>query len=221
MAVCDGQEVKSRSDWNFRNLHDFTTMGGRFPKGTMATVHLDTYYRMSVMMNDLEAIPKTYQQWSQDRTGMIEIDVEETLFATYDGIPIWGRGWKPSPKANCDKVTIQIPIFTWHGRPIMMGRELKTIYLRPEREILEGLRPFPGVQYVNESMLQARADKWTKKLCRARRVLDDVRWILAEKVGDKFVEQWPLEKDPGDPKTRREEREKKQSPIDEEVARLF
>lgn len=223
IAICEGQEVKSRVGWDFHSLPDFTAMGGRFQIGTLATVILDTHHRLLDVLQNLESIPVTYQQWSEDRSGMIEIDVEKTLFQNFDGRPIWARCWQHSPKAQCDKVHILIPIFTWHGRPVMTGRELKTIYRLSAKEIDQGLRPVRGVRYVNESMLQARVEEHKAKIRKAKRIMDEIPWMLAEKQGDKFVEQYPLDKDPGDPKTRREERERKKNPppLEQEVARLF
>lgn len=218
IVISRGQEVKSRRGWNFYSLADFTAMGGRFGIGTLATVNIDTYYRMGELLDCLESIPVTYQQWSEDGSGLIEIDIETTMFQTFQGVPIWVRCWQPSTLANCDKVVIKVPIFTWHGRPVMMGRELQTIYRLPAREIDQGLRPVKGVRYLNESMLQKRVEDHKAKLRKAKRVMQNIRWMIAEKQGDKFVEEYPLEQDPGDPKTRREAREK---PLEEAVAMLF
>lgn len=216
VVSCVGGEVKSRVGWNFRNLPDFTTRGGKYNLGTYATIILDTFHHVDDLLNHLRSMPKFYHQWSGDGSGLIEIDAESTFNRDLNGIPIWCLQWHRSTRAGCDKVHIMIPIYEWMGKPVMLSRELKRIFTLNRQQIETNLKPIKGLRYMSREMIEAEKDRHGRRISKMRERLRGLKWMESGIDGNgKYFESYPLDK-VEDPAKKKEEK-----PLEEEVARLF
>ncbi len=197
--VCRAAESKSRASFDFDSLPDFTTRGGKYPKGTYATVIVDTVNHLKVKLRELRSFPEFYWIWSKDESGCLQIDCRQTL-------KMWFGEHHDSTLAGRDKGHIMCPLFEYYGRVVEESDDLVGIFKRLDPDGFLNkmviLRPVKGIAYRTRIEFDNLALEREKDLKKIGDQLDDLKWLKTEtdEDGNKTTE-WS-ETDPGPPKPR-------------------